>query len=62
MLGKIAQVLNVDVRTLLRPTENVNDQSWGRDKDEDDEQWWRRCIARSAAMMRPSGKKRQKGR
>ena len=23
----------------------------GRDKDEDDEQWWRRCIARSAAML-----------
>ena len=62
MLGKIAQVLNVDVRTLLRPTENVNDQSCGRDKDEDDEQWWRRCIARSVAMMRPGGKKRQRGR
>jgi len=62
MLGKIAQVLNVDVGTLLRPTENVNDQSWGRDKDEDDERWWRRCIARSATMMRPSGKKRQRGR
>ena len=27
MLGKIAQVLNVDVRTLLRPTENVNDNA-----------------------------------
>lgn len=23
---------------------------WGRDKDEDDEHWWRRCIAQSAAM------------
>lgn len=27
MLGKIAQLLNVDVRTLLRPTENVNDNA-----------------------------------
>lgn len=26
---------------------------WGRDKDEDDEHWWRRCIVVSAAMMRP---------
>ena len=40
----------------------VNNAGWGRDKDEDDEQWWRRCIARSAAMMRPGGKKRQRGR
>ena len=40
----------------------VNSQGWGRDKDEDDEQWWRRCLARSAAMMRPGGKKRQRGR
>ena len=40
----------------------VNNTGWGRDKDEDDEQWWRRCIARSAAMMRPGGKKRQRGR
>lgn len=23
------------------------------DKDEDDDHWWRRCIAVSAAMMRP---------
>ena len=27
---------------------------WGRDKDEDDDHWWRRCIAVSAAMMRPA--------
>lgn len=40
----------------------VNNTGWGRDKDEDDEQWWRRCIARSAAMMRPAGKKMQRGR
>ena len=25
---------------------------WGRDKDGNDEHWWRRCIAVSAAMMR----------
>ena len=27
---------------------------WGRDKGEDDDHWWRRCIAVSAAMMRPA--------
>ena len=27
---------------------------WGRNKDEDDDHWWRRCIAVSAAMMRPA--------
>lgn len=27
---------------------------WGRDKDENDEHWWRRCIAVLAAMMRPA--------
>lgn len=35
---------------------------WGRDKDEDDEHWWRRCIAQSAAMMRPATHKRKRGR
>lgn len=35
---------------------------WGRDKDEDDEHWWRRCIAQSAAMMRPAMHKRKRGR
>ena len=35
---------------------------WGRDKDEDDEHWWRRCIAQSATMMRPSFHKRKRGR
>ncbi len=39
----------------------VNNQGRGRDKDEDDEQWWRRCIARSAAMMRPGGKNGREG-
>ena len=32
---------------------------WGRDKNEDDEHWWRRCIAVSSAMMRPTVKKRK---
>lgn len=32
---------------------------WGRDKDEDDEHWGRRCIAVSAAMMRPAMAKRK---
>lgn len=35
---------------------------WGRDKDEDDEHWWRRCIAQSAAMMRSATHKRKRGR
>ena len=35
---------------------------WGRDKDEEDEHWWRRCIAQSAAMMRPAMHKRKRGR
>ena len=35
---------------------------WGRNKDEDDEHWWRRCIAQSATMMRPSFHKRKRGR
>lgn len=35
---------------------------WGRDKDEDDEHWWRRCIAQSAAMMRPALHRRKRGR
>lgn len=35
---------------------------WGRDKNEDDEHWWRRCIAQSAAMMRPATHKRKRGR
>ena len=35
---------------------------WGRDKGEDDEHWWRRCIAQSAAMMRPATHKRKRGR
>ena len=35
---------------------------WGRDKDEDDEHWWRRCIAVSAAMMRPAKYRMRSGR
>ena len=35
---------------------------WGRDKDEDDEHWWRRCIAVSAAMMRPVKYRIRRGR
>ena len=35
---------------------------WGRDKDEDDEHWWRRCIAVSAAMMRPAKYRMRRGR
>ena len=35
---------------------------WGRDKDEDDDHWWRRCIAVSAAMMRPAKYRVRHGR
>ena len=35
---------------------------WGRDKDEDVEHWWRRCIAVSAAMMRPAKYRVRRGR
>lgn len=35
---------------------------WGRDKDEDDEHWWRRCIAVSAVMMRPAKYRVRRGR
>ena len=34
---------------------------WGRDKDDDDH-WWRRCIAVSAAMMRPAKYRMRRGR
>ncbi|MDD7507483.1 MAG: hypothetical protein PUK36_02065 [Prevotella sp.] len=35
---------------------------WGRDKGEDDDHWWRRCIAVSAAMMRPAKYRVRRGR
>lgn len=35
---------------------------WGCDKDEDDDHWWRRCIAVSAAMMRPAKYRMRRGR
>ena len=38
------------------------DSGWGRDKDEDDNHWWRRCIAVSAAMMRPAKYRVRRGR
>ncbi len=39
-----------------------NMSGWGRDKDDDDERWWMRCIARAAAMVKPSGRKIKRGR
>ena len=30
---------------------------WGRDPEEDEQQWLRRCLARSRQMMAPSGRK-----
>ena len=35
--------------------------NWCRNKDEDDEHWWRRCIATAAAMMKPMAKKHYTG-
>ena len=35
---------------------------WGHNKDEDDDHWWRRCIAVSAAMMRPAKYRMRRGR
>ena len=35
---------------------------WGRDKDEDDEHWWRRCIAQSIGMLHPAMHRRKRGR
>jgi hypothetical protein len=35
---------------------------WGRDKDEDEERWWMRCIAQAASMVKPSGKKVKRSR
>lgn len=35
---------------------------WGRDKDEDDEHWWRRCVVQSTAMLRPAMHRRKRGR
>ena len=39
-----------------------NLSGWGRDKDDDDERWWMKCIAQSAAMMKPAGRKIKRGR
>ena len=38
-----------------------NLSGWGRNKDEDDVQWWVRCIATAAAMVKPSSRKKTKG-
>lgn len=38
-----------------------NLSEWGQKKDEDDVQWWVRCIATAAAMVKPRGKKRTAG-
>ena len=38
-----------------------NLSGWGRNKDEDDVQWWVRCIATAAAMVKPSSRKNTQG-
>ena len=37
-----------------------NDLKWGRDDNEDDRQWARRCVAMANRMMRPSGHGRKR--
>lgn len=32
------------------------DNNWGRDPNEDDFKWFRRCLAQSRKMMRSSGR------
>ena len=42
-------------------TQNIETRLVGT-KDEDDDHWWRRCIAVSAAMMRPAKYRLRRGR
>ena len=42
-------------------TRNIETRLVGT-KDEDDDHWWRRCIAVSAAMMRPAKYRLRRGR
>lgn len=37
-----------------------NDMKWGRDDDEDDRMWARRCMMQASRMMRPSSGKKAK--
>ena len=39
-----------------------NMSGWGRDKDDDDERWWMRCILQASAMVRPAGRKIKRSR
>lgn len=39
-----------------------NMSGWGRDKEDDDERWWMRCILQAAAMVRPAGRKIKRSR
>lgn len=37
-----------------------SDMKWGRDKDEDDREWMRRCLMRAGKMMQPATGKKPK--
>lgn len=37
-----------------------SDLKWGRDEDEDEHAWARRCMMKAARMMRPSSGKKKK--
>lgn len=39
-----------------------NLSNWGRDKDEDDERWWLRCVTKASAMVKPPSKRMRYGR
>lgn len=39
-----------------------NMSGWGRNKDEDDERWWMRCITKAASMVKPNGRRVKIGR
>lgn len=40
----------------------ANLSGWGRDKDDDDERWWLRCITKAAEMVKPVGRSFRRGR
>ena len=39
-----------------------NMSGWGRNKEEDDELWWMRCIIKAASMVKKSSRKVGYGR
>ena len=52
---------NIFILGVLTHPRNIETRLVGT-KDEDDDHWWRRCIAVSAAMMRPAKYRLRRGR